>query len=488
MASIANSTKLTIGSFKTVPRMISPFVTRFGVGGFCTPNLAIANLTVRKSFASCAFPPAECEDADYAFEMMSSTLRCGNGVTSEIGFDVQNLGSKNALIVTDKNVTKTRAFKEVAASFARLRLSFAVFDEVKCEPSQQSIQKAIDFARAKNYDCFVAVGGGSVIDTAKVAALYASNCESDFLDFVQKPIGKGMIPKHPMLPLIAIPTTAGTGSETTGAAIIDIPEKQCKAGIRLRCIKPFLAIIDPLNVKSMPRNVAVYSGFDVLCHALESYTAKPYKMRSPRPLRPDARPLYQGSNPVSDVWVREALRVIEKYFRRSIFDPEDEEARTQMLMASSFAGMGFGNAGVHLCHGLSYPISSQGKSYFDPDYSKDHALIPHGLSVVCTAPADFLFTTVADPKRHLEASQLLGSALPSTASTDLIANTLADQLRAFMSDFGCPNGLAKMGFDRRDTDSLANAALNSFRSNPISPRETNFDSIASIYEQSLKVY
>uniref|UniRef100_A0A914H283 hydroxyacid-oxoacid transhydrogenase n=1 Tax=Globodera rostochiensis TaxID=31243 RepID=A0A914H283_GLORO len=430
-----------------------------GVVAAFSPNSAM-NFAIRKRFASCALPPSEGGDFEYAFEMTSSTLRCGNGVTGEIGFDLQNIGSKNALIMTDKNVANTRAFKEVAASLGRLNLTYQIFDEVKCEPSQQSMQRAIDFARAKSYDCFVAVGGGSVIDTAKVAALYASNRESDFLDFVQKPFGKALIPKQPMLPLIAIPTTAGTG-----VSIIDIPEKQCKTGIRLRCIKPLLAIIDPLNVKSMPRNVAIYSGFDVLCHALESYTAKPYTMRIPRPPRPDVRPVYQGSNP--------------QYFRRSIFDPEDEEARTQMLMASSFAGMGFGNAGVHLCHGLSYPISSQGKSYFDPDYSKDHALIPHGLSVVCTAPADFLFTTVADPKRHLEASQLLGSGLSvSSASTDMIANTLADQLRAFMSDFGCPNGLAKMGFDRHDTDTLASAALNSFRSNPISPREIDFDSIA----------
>ena len=440
----------------------------------------------RRSIGSCALP--QCGDTEYAFEMISSTLRFGQGVTAEVGFDVQNLGSKQPLIMTDKNVANTRAFKEVAGALNRLGISYTVFDDVYCEPTQKSMQAAIDFSRAKPYDCFLAVGGGSVIDTAKAAALYSSNPEAEFFDFVQKPFGKALIPEKPMLPLIAVPTTAGTGSETTGVSIIDIPEKQCKTGIRLRCIKPLLAIIDPLNVASMPRNVAVYSGFDVLCHALESYTAKPYNQRTPRPQRPDARPVYQGSNPVSDVWVREALRICRQYFRRSIFDPEDHEARTHMLMASSFAGMGFGNAGVHLCHGLSYPISSQGKTFFDPDYDKDHALIPHGLSVVCTAPADFIFTTSADPKRHREASQLLGANLPDTASSDLIANTLADQLRSFMSDFGCPNGLKEMGFDRAKVDKLADAALNSFRSNPISPREIDFDSVANIYEQSLNVY
>uniref|UniRef100_A0A915MG70 hydroxyacid-oxoacid transhydrogenase n=1 Tax=Meloidogyne javanica TaxID=6303 RepID=A0A915MG70_MELJA len=403
------------------------------------------------------------EDVDYAFEMSSSTLRFGKGVTKEIGFDVATFGAKNPLIVTDKNVAKTVAFENVANSLTKLGIAFEVFDEIKCEPSQQSMQLAINFARKKPFDCFLAIGGGSVIDTAKAAALYANNPNAEFFDFVQKPFGLGLIPDKTMLPLIAVPTTAGTGSETTGVSIIDIPEKQCKTGIRLRCIKPNLAIIDPLNVMSMPRNVAIYSGFDVLCHALESYTAKPYNKRSPLPSSPNVRPVYQGSNPVSDVWVREALQIVKKYFRRSIFNPEDEEARTYMMMASSFAGMGFGNA-------------------------VEHPLIPHGLSVVCTAPADFLFTTCADPKRHLEASQLLGSDLPNTASTDTIANVLADQLRSFMSDFGCPNGLKQMGFDRSNVDKLAEAALNSFRSNPISPREIDFDSVSDIYEKSLNVY
>jgi hydroxyacid-oxoacid transhydrogenase len=425
---------------------------------------------------------------DYAFEMISSTLRFGTGVTAEVGYDVQNLGSKRPLIVTDKNITNTRAFKEIATALKKLGIGYDVFDKVKCEPSEKSMQEAIDFSRKKSYDCFIAIGGGSVIDTSKAAALYTSNPDAEFLDFVQKPFGKALLPAKPMLPLIAVPTTAGTGSETTGVSIFDLPEKECKTGIRLRCIKPLLAVIDPLNVTSMPRNVAIYSGFDVLCHALESYTAKPYTERSPRPPRPDERPVYQGSNPISDVWVREALRIIEKYFRRSIFDPDDHEARTHMLMASSFAGMGFGNAGVHLCHGLSYPISSQGKKYTDKDYGQDHPLIPHGLSVVTTAPADFLFTTSADPKRHLEATQLLGSDLSSNASEDMIANTLADQLRGYMQDFKVPNGLSAMGFDRASVEKLTNAALNSFRSNAIAPRETDHDSIASIYEQSLNAY
>jgi len=332
------------------------------------------------------------------------------------------------------------------------------------------------------------VGGGSVIDTTKAAALYSSNPDADFLDFVQPPFGRGILPENPMKPLIAVPTTAGTGSETTGVSIFDLPEKECKTGIRLRAIKPLLAIVDPLNVMSMPRNVAVYSGFDVLCHALESYTAKPYNERSPRPSNPMERPVYQGSNPVSDVWVREALRIITKYYRRAVFDPDDVEARTNMMMASSFAGMGFGNAGVHLCHGLSYPISSQGKNYTDPDYDSKKPLIPHGLSVVTTAPADFIFTTPAYPQRHLEAANLLGADLPTTTSEDIIGNRLADLIRGYMQDFKIPNGLSELGFDRRDVDKLADRATASLKKGAIAPRDPDADALADIYEKSLKCY
>ncbi|KAF8372001.1 hphd-1 [Pristionchus pacificus] len=419
---------------------------------------------------------------EYAFEMIQSTLRFGRGVTAEVGYDIRNLGAKHTVVVTDVNVAKTRAFKQVADSLTRLGQKFTVFEDVQVEPSDKSMKRAIDFARSGRFDSFIAVGGGSVMDTAKAAALYTSNPQDDFLDFIVPPFGLAKIPDRPMLPLIAIPTTAGTGSETTGVSVMDLPEHNCKTAIRLRCLKPLLAIVDPLNVMSLPRNVAIYSGFDVLCHALESYTALPYNERTPRPATPQERPLYQGSNPISDVWSLEALRVMEKYFRRSIFDPSDEEARTHMLMASSFAGVGFGNAGVHLCHGLSYPISSQGKKYTDPDYPQQKALIPHGLSVVTTAVADFEFTISACPDRHANAAKALGADIPISSSNEYISRKLCDQIRGFMSDFKVPNGLGALGFSSSDLPKLTDAATS------IAPRKTDRDAVAAIYEKSMKIY
>ncbi|CAD6199193.1 unnamed protein product [Caenorhabditis auriculariae] len=431
---------------------------------------------------------ANNKSCDYAFEMIFSTLRFGTGVTLEVGHDIRSYGAKNTLIVTDKNVQNTIAFKNTEKALKDAGIQFKVFDDVLIEPTDTSMKKAIDFAKSHRFDSFVAVGGGSVIDTTKAAALYTSNPEADFLDFVGPPFGKSLVPKNPMLPLVAIPTTAGTGSETTGVSIMDLPEHKCKTGIRMRSIKPRLALIDPLNVMSMPRNVTIYSGFDVLCHALESFTALPYDQRPPRPERPELRPVYQGSNPISDVWSKEALRIIGKYFRRAVNDPSDEEARRHMLMASSFAGIGFGNAGVHICHGLSYPISSQGKKYADTDYPKDKKLIPHGLSVMTTAVADFEFTTAACPDRHATAARALGADLKPNASNEYIAKTLCDELRGFMRDFGVPNGLKGMGFEYSDIGALTEAAVHSVPNIVISPAPTDFEIINKLYEKSLTVY
>lgn len=221
-----------------------------------------------------------------------------------------------------------------------------------------SVKDAIAWARPYAPDAFLAVGGGSVIDTAKLMNLYTAYPEADFLDFVNAPLGKGLPVDKPLKPLIAVPTTAGTGSETTGTAIFDLVSKRAKTGIAHRNLKPTLGICDPINTRTMPAAVKASSGLDVLCHSLESWTAIPYNERTPRPTNPILRPAYQGANPISDVFSFHALRSTVKYLPRSVKDPEDFEAQSEMLLASTLAGVGFGNAGVHLCHGLSLSASS----------------------------------------------------------------------------------------------------------------------------------
>ncbi|KAJ3595969.1 hypothetical protein NHX12_002378 [Muraenolepis orangiensis] len=424
---------------------------------------------------------------DYAFEMASSNIRYGEGVTQELGMDLQNMGARNVCLMTDSNLSALPPVKAALESLAQNGVNYKVFDKVRVEPTDSSFKAAIAFARKESFDAYVAVGGGSVIDTCKAANLYASHPEAEFLDFVNAPIGKGKPVTGILKPLIAVPTTAGTGSETTGVAIFDFEELKAKTGIASRALKPTLGLVDPLHTLHMPQRVAANSGFDVLCHALESYTALPYNMRKPCPPNPINRPAYQGSNPISDVWSRHALSVVARYMKRAVFDPEDLEARSSMHLASVFAGIGFGNAGVHLCHGMSYPIAGNVKTYRAKDYKVDHPVVPHGLSVVLTSPAVFTFTAPMCPERHLEAAQILGADVSRVKREDA-GPLLADTLRQFLYDLQVEDGLSALGYTKDDVPRLVKGTIPQERVTKLSPREHTEEDLTDLFEASLKLY
>merc|ERR1719348_325037 len=424
---------------------------------------------------------------DYAFEMACSNIRYGAGVTSEVGMDLVNMKAKHVGVFTDKNLAKLAPMRATVDSLTKAGVNFKVYDDVRVEPTDASFKAAADFAKLHNFDAILAVGGGSVIDTAKAANLYASDPEAEFLDYVNAPIGKGKPVTCQLKPLVAVPTTSGTGSETTGVAVFDYEPLQAKTGIANRALRPLLGIVDPLHTLHMPERVAAFSGFDVLCHALESYTAINYTERSPRPSSPLLRPAYQGSNPISDIWSRHALGIIQKYFTRAVYDKEDLEARSQMHLASTFAGIGFGNAGVHLCHGLSYSIAGNVKSHQPHGYTCDHPIIPHGLSVVITAPAVFNFTGAANPERHLEAAEILGRDVRNDKREDA-GPILSDMMKKIMDTMKIENGLAALGYTTDDLPALVEGALPQDRVNKLAPRYPLKEDLHDLYTSALTVY
>ncbi|TEA24951.1 hypothetical protein DBR06_SOUSAS18410010 [Sousa chinensis] len=464
--------------------------------------------------------------------MAVSNIRYGAGVTKE---DLQNMGAKNVCLMTDKNLSQLPPVQTVMDSLVKNGINFKVYDNVRVEPTDRSFMEAIEFARRGAFDAYVAMGGGSTIDTCKAANLYASSPDSDFLDYVNAPIGKGKPVTVPLKPLIAVPTTSGTGSETTGVAIFDYERLKVKTGIASRAIKPTLGLIDPLHTLYMPERVIANSGFDVLCHALESYTALPYHMRSPCPANPITRPAYQGSNPISDIWAVHALRIVAKYLKRyqkrppvgpiwggiterkmsgrliwpaalyslgnanvdvlllgidvihrAVRNPDDLEARSNMHLASAFAGIGFGNAGVHLCHGMSYPISGLVKTYKAKDYNVDHPLVPHGLSVVLTSPAVFTFTAQMSPEHHLEMAEILG-ADTRTARIPDAGPVLADTLRKFLFDLDVDDGLAAIGYSKADIPALVKGTLPQERVTKLAPRPQSEEDLSALFEASMKL-
>jgi len=417
-----------------------------------------------------------------AFTMDTSSIKYGPGVTREVGQDMKELGTRRVMVVTDPNLTKSQSVSVTLEALRNESIDAVLFDHVSVEPTDVSFMEAIRFAKDGKFDGYVAVGGGSSMDTAKAANLYATY-PADLLTYVNVPIGQGRPVPGRLKPLIAIPTTAGTGSETTGVAIFDFLEMHAKTGIAHRALRPVMGIVDPDNTHTLPRMVAACTGLDVLSHALESLTALPFHRR-PAPESPKMRPAYQGANPISSIWASRAIEMIARNLVRAIENPSDEEARGQMLLAASFAGIGFGNAGVHLPHGMSYPVSGMVREYVPEGYPAGHPIVPHGMAVALHAPAVFRFTAPANPELHLYAAGLMGadtSGVQSGSAGELLAGTIADVMRRV----GMPNGLAAIGFGPADVDKLVAGTLPQHRVTKLSPRPVDADVLKQLFLDSM---
>lgn len=420
-----------------------------------------------------------------AFSMDTSSIKYGAGVTREVGQDMGQWGARRVMVVTDPDLAAREPVSVVLESLRDSGIEAVLFDQVRVEPTDESMRAAIDFAVDGSFDGYVAVGGGSSIDTAKTANLYAT-WPAEFLTYVNAPVGQGRPVPGRLKPLIAVPTTAGTGSETTGVAIFDYTPLHAKTGIAHRALRPVLGLIDPDNTRELPPQVAACSGLDVLSHAVESLTALPYHRR-PAPEHPGLRPAYQGSNPISDIWSARAIELVARHLVRAISDPSDDEARGRMLLAAAFAGIGFGNAGVHLPHGMSYPVSGMVRDFIPAGYPVRRPLIPHGMSVILNAPAVFRFTAPADSRRHLEAARLMGADV-SDARPEDAGDLLAGAIIALMRRTGMPNGLGAVGYGPDDVDALVAGTIVQHRVTKLSPRPAGEAELKQLFLDSMTLW
>lgn len=413
------------------------------------------------------------------FTWAAPTLKFGTGALAEVGFEVAATGAGSCLVITDPGVRSTGIPDQVRDHITAAGVKAEVFDGVAVEPTDESINEAVAFARQQDWDCFIAVGGGSAIDTAKAVNLLTAH-PGELLDYVTPPIGSGKAPAGPLKPLIAIPTTAGTGSESTTICVIDFLGLHLKAGVSHPRLRPSLAIIDPLTTVTMPAQVTAASGMDVLSHALESYTSVRFDAK-PAPQHPMSRPAFCGSNPISDVWCEMALGLVGRYLRRAVMNGRDLEARHQMMLASTYAGTGFGNAGTHLPHANAYPVAGAVKEYHAEGYPA-MPMVPHGQAVGSTAAAVFRWTYPADPDRHLKAAELLSGQRFTRADG---ADALAHVLRELMTDIEMPKGLRSFGYDEGDLDTLVDGTMKQTRQLAVVPRPVSRDALRQIFTESL---
>jgi alcohol dehydrogenase class IV len=420
-------------------------------------------------------------DRETVFTLEATPIKFGPGAAADAGWELARLGVRRALLVTDPGVVATGHPDRVRAGIEAEGIEVIVYDRAHVEPTLDSLQEAADVAREARVDGFVSVGGGSSIDTAKVADLVTTH-PAPVMDYVNPPVGQGRKPPSPLRPHLAIPTTSGTGAEATTVAVLDIPELKVKTGISHRYLRPAQGIVDPELVRTLPAEVTSSTGLDVICHAAESYLARPYDER-PRPASPGERPPYQGANPVADVWSARALEYGGRFLRRAVADAGDLEARGAMMLAATMAGVGFGSAGVHVPHACAYPIAGLKHVYQPPGYPDDHRFVPHGHSVIVTAPAAFRFTYEAAPERHHHVAELLagGPVDEGRAGPDL----LPDVLRALMRDVGAPRGIAELGYDERDVPALVEGALKQQRLLVVSPREVTAQDLGHILNASM---
>ena len=414
------------------------------------------------------------------FTMEATPIKYGRGAAEEVGWEVRRLRMSRVMLVSDPGVIQAGITGRIVELIEAEGVEVEVWDRSRVEPTADSLQAAADFAGDGNFDGFVAVGGGTSIDTAKVSDLIATH-GGEIMDYVNAPVGDGKKPPSPLKPLLAVPTTAGTGAEATTVAILDIPDQRVKTGISHQYLRPDRGLVDPLLTMTMPPEVTSSCGLDVVCHAAESFLSKPYDAR-PKPDSPDDRPPYQGSNPIADMWSGKALEFGGKFLRRAVKGGEDVEARGAMMLGASLAGVGFGSAGVHIPHACAYPIAGLKHEWQPPGYPTDHPFVPHGWSVIVTAPAAFRFTYDAMPERHKEVAELLNGGPISDADE----NTLPEILIGLMKDVGAPSGVRELGYSENDIDDLVEGAMKQQRLLVGSPKEVTEEDLAGILRESME--
>ena len=322
-------------------------------------------------------------------------LKFGEGASDEIGYDLSQYDVRRVLVITDPGVAATGHPQRVADQMSKFDIEASVYDGVHVEPTDASMEAAIAHARETGpWDAFVAVGGGSAIDTAKCVNLLTTN-DGELMDYINAPVGKARAPKSALKPLVAVPTTTGTGAESTTICVLDVLAQKVKTGISHARLRPTLAVVDPALTLTQPAGVTSAAGMDILCHALESYTARPFSSYDRK--QPEQRVPYCGSNPISDMWSEKAMSLLAQSFRRAVHHGDDEAARHEMALAATFAGLGFGNAGVHIPHANAYPIAGRVKDFRPEGYPDEEPMVPHGMAVSLTAPEAFRWTFEASP-------------------------------------------------------------------------------------------
>src|SRR4051812_41645950 len=378
-------------------------------------------------------------------------LLFGRHAVRELGSILDRLGSKRVFLITDKILAKVGIVDQVKEAAGR---PIEVFDGGEPEPSLGMIQNGIAAAREFRPDTIIGLGGGSNMDAAKLAAVVLGH-GGDVRDYV----GENKVP-GPIMPLVCIPTTAGTGSEVSQAAVFTNTDIQLKVSVLSYYLRPAAAIVDPLLTVSCPPKVTADSGIDALTHAIEGFTAVD---NATYPLPSGETSVYQGKNPFADMCAERAITLVGKYLRRAVQDGTDLEAREGMALAATLGGLAFSNAGVALVHAMEYPVGAA-------------VHCSHGQGNGILLPYVMRYNSAVRQEEFGNIAELLGD--DTTGENEAGAAEAAIQaVINLRKDIGIPNRLREIGVKEEMIPAFAEKAVNVKRLMRVNPRYPTLNEI-----------
>jgi alcohol dehydrogenase class IV len=399
---------------------------------------------------------------------MADRLKFGPGAARELPHELADREAETVLIVTDEGVREAGIVADVVEGFPD-HVEYDVFPDVEPDPPAPLFERAGRYAEEVDPDVIVGLGGGSSIDVGKAASLLSTH-GGDVLDYVAPPTGEGRPIPGPTTPYVAVPTTAGTGSESTSVAVVSLPERKLKVGISDRHLFPDLAVVDPALTVSLPPGPTAASGIDALSHAIEGYTTRRFDAKE-RPGSPADRPDYGGRNALSDTLCHRAIELIAGNLRRAVDNGSDLEARRHMSLGSTMAALGFSNAGLGAAHALAYPVASEHHT-------------PHGLTVALLLPEVMRFNATSAPQRYTDIARLMGKHVEGSDER-VAAEMAADAVAELAADVGLPDGLAAVGVTEDELAGFAEDTMQLQRLLVGNPRRLTATDVEEIFRRSM---
>jgi len=379
--------------------------------------------------------------------ILNETSYFGAGSRSETAVEIKKRGFKKVLIVTDKDLMKFGVATKVIEVLDQAEISYAIFDNIKANPTVSNVEEGVAAFKASGADCMVAIGGGSCIDTAKAIGIIVANPE--FSDVVSL---EGVADtKNKSIPIIALPTTAGTAAEVTINYVIT-DEKSVK---KMVCVDPndipVVSIVDAELMTSMPKSLTAATGMDALTHAIEGYITR-------------------GAWEMTDMFELKAIELIAKWLPKAVETPTNVEAREGMALAQYIAGMGFSNVGLGIVHSMAHPLGA----YYDT---------PHGVANALLLPFVMEYNASAALGKYRSIAQAMGVETKNMNDSEA-ADAAVNAVKSLSLKIGIPQRLSEIGVKMEDLDKLSTSAFNDVCT-PGNPRDTSIEAIKELYSKAL---